>query len=382
MDASKHTIYLTKNHNLEVKDGISTNAFMFNENGPLIRAKWVNKSIELNNGCFVILDHNNTILKEVEKGLTRRNYYIDNVSFPTMPSGIHINPFDLVKDTSDIHYLFLNILYAIWDNSDPDITAMSNLIDAFASCVFFMFANQKEKMTMETLKKMVHSVRANCQTDNGVVSLNDAIFENIRDQSSMPCKYYSQFLKATKDRKEEVCEKVATVFDMLTDIDMELMASTDESLADSLRFKTAIFINAEDEEYEHTAKLLTILLNYFIEKTEKHSHVLFVLDDIDTKHAFIGLPHWMQESNQHNMSFIIINDNIAEFKATPRAEKYFRNIQKNSTASVLVHFNDEYANMQTDPLVTEEMLSDYLEANYLSTVIIPSKEISEQDELF
>ena len=379
MLASKHTIYLTKNHTLN--NAGCVNVFMFNENGARIRSQWVKKNIEQNDGCFIVLDHKKSILNEVERNLNKRNYYIESINFSNMEDSISVNPFDLVKDTSEIHFMFLNFLYAMWDNSDQDITAMSNLIDAFASCVFFMFEKQRDKMTMETLRKMVYSVRATCQTENGMVSLSDAIFAGIKDQDSMPCKYYAQFKKAAGDRSMEVAEKVAQVFDMLTESDLKMMAQTDESLKHSFNFKTAVFVNVSGEEEEHSAKLLIILLNYFIQRVEEHAPVMVVIDDLVASNTFISLPHWMKEAPEHNMSFIVINDDLSEFTANPRAEKYFRNIQKVVEASVLVHHNDiEIKYAETLPSNADEM-NELTNNECLATVVVPSKEISDQDEL-
>ena len=188
MLASKHTIYLSKNHNLDGSNG-STNVFVFNENGKKVQAKWVKKSFELNNGNFVVLDHNNTILDEVKSGLLKRNYYIESIDFDDIENGIKINPFDLVKNASEIHFMFLNLLYILWDNTDKDITIMSNLMDAFASCVYQMFSNKREKLNMATLKKLVYSVRATCQTEDGISMMSDEIFSKIKDENSMPVKY-------------------------------------------------------------------------------------------------------------------------------------------------------------------------------------------------
>ena len=382
MLANKHTIYLTKNHKLDGTEFPSTNVFMFNENGSAVQAKWVRKNIEQNAGCFVVLDHNKAILNEAERGLLKRNYYVEAVDFSKMENGISINPFDLVKDTSEIHYMFFNFLHAMWDNADPDIPAMSNLIDAFASCVFFVYADQPEKKNMETLRKIVYSVRANCQTEDGVVPMSDAIFATMKDQDSMPCKYYALFKKAAGDRFDEVAEKVAQIFDMLTDADMTMMAETDESLADSFNFKTAIFVNVKKEEEEHSAKLLLVLLNYFIQRVTQHSHVLFVLDSLDAKFGLASLPYWMGESADYNMSYIVINDNLAEFKSTPRTEKYFKNLQKAVSASVLVHHNDDAIKFNDALPTTIDEMNDFTSQEYIATVLIPSKEISEQDELF
>ena len=46
MSASKHTIYLTKTKQLDAASTEYTNAFLFNENGMGITAKWFRKNIE------------------------------------------------------------------------------------------------------------------------------------------------------------------------------------------------------------------------------------------------------------------------------------------------------------------------------------------------
>jgi molybdopterin converting factor small subunit len=382
MSANKRTIYLTKNHQLHGTEDASTNVFLFNENGPAVQAKWVRKNIELNDGCFVILDHKQAILKEAERNLLKRNYYIEKIDFSNMVDKLSINPFDLVKDTSEIHFMFLNFLHAMWDNSDPDIAAMSNLIDAFASCIFFMFSTQKEKLNMVTLRKMVYSVRATCQTDDGVVPLSDAIFAGIKDQESMPCKYYAQFKKAAGERQEEVAEKVAQVFDMFNDNDMAMMSETDEYLKDVFNFKTAIFVNVNNENEEHSGKLMMILLNYFIQRVAEHSHVLFVLDDIDAKRSFASLPYWMKESAEYDMTFLVINDDLAEFQSTPRTEKYFRNLQKVVAASVLIHHNDAALKFADDLPMDGDEMNEFTDQDCIATVLVPAEELSNQDELF
>ena len=84
----------------------------------------------------------------------------------------------------------------------------------------------------------------------------------------------------------------------------------------------------------------------------------------------------MKEASDYNMTFIVMCDDLVGFKANPRAEKYFRNLQKAVSASVLVHHNDiaiGFADeFDMDELMTQE---------YIATVIIPSKNVSDQDEL-
>ena len=378
MSASKHTIYLTKTKKLDAMSLEHTNAFLFNENGKGITAKWFRKNIELNTGSFVILDHNNVIKKEVERTLVKSRYYIESVDLGNMQGGLSINPFDLVSDSSEIHYLFLNFLHALWDNDDPDIPAMSNLIDAFANCVYAMFSNQKEKLNIPTLKKMVASVRATCKTAEGTVMLTDAIFAGIKDQESMPCKYYNQFIKAAGNRKEEIAEKVAQVFDALTENDMFMMEETDAQLYDTFNFKTAIFVNVDDESQEASAKILITLLNYFIQKATNRKHVMFIIDNLDPNRNLLNLPYWMKEAEKYEMSFIVACDNLASFSSNPRAERFFRNFKKALTASVLVHHNDDLAKGNETSL--DEL--DSLMGQYcIATVLIPSEEVSEQDEL-
>lgn len=382
MIASKHTIYLTKNYELSGENHELTNVFVFNENGSKVQAKWIQKNLEANKGSFVILDHKDAIYSTVEKSLIKKNYFIDKIDFSNIGDGIKVNPFDLVSDTSEIHFMFLNFLYSMWDNTDPDLPAMSNLVDAFASCMFFMFEHQKEKLNMVTLKKMVDSVRANCQTDDGVVPMSDAIFAGIKDQDSMPCKYYAQFKKATRERSAEVAEKVATVFDSLTETDFQMMAETDESLTESFAFKTAIFVNVNNEEQEHSAKLMITLLNYFVQKIDSHPSVLFILDELDAKYGMVSLPYWMKEAHEYNMSFIVIGNDLAGFKENPRAEKFFRNFQKAVGASVLIHHNEVAKKFENELPTTDDDIGLLMDGDYIATVLIPSDDVSDQDELF
>ena len=383
MEASKHIIYLTKNHSLPIIEKANSNIFMFNENGQTVQAKWLKKTIEQFNGCFVIMDHNNAILHETSKALMKRNYFIEEMDLSNPHDGIKINPFHLVTNTSEIHFMFLNILYAMWDNQDPDIAAMSNLIDAFASCVFFMFNNNKEKLNMYALRKMIYSVRATLNTENGPVPMSDAIFDGIKDQESMPCKYYAQFKKAAGERQGEIAEKVAQVFDKFTDADMVMMSETDSYLTDELNSKTALFLNVNKEADEHTAKIAFILLNYFVQHIQSHQHALFVVDKLnDTNNMLISLPYWMKEANEHDMSFIVISNDLSCFMSNPRAEKYFRSIQKESAAYVIVNQNTTAQKYASDLPMTDEEMMEFTNQEILAIIQIPGLNISEKDLLF
>ena len=360
MLASKHTIYLSKNHNLDGSNG-STNVFLFNENGKKVQAKWVRKSVEQNNGNFVVLDHNNTILDEVKNGLLKRHYYIEVVDFDDIENGIKINPFDLVTNTSEIHFMFLNFLYILWDNTDPDIAVMSNLMDAFASCVYQMFSNKKEKLNMATLKKMVYSVRATCQTEDGLSKMSDEIFRKIKDENSMPVKYYNQFLRAAGNRKEEIEEKLACAFDMLTASDIAMMSETDDSLEASLNFKTAVFVNVKNEKQEASAKIMITLLNAFVQQATESKQTLFILDSLSAQRCLIGLPLWLKDSVVHNMSFVVMCNDLASFKKTEEAERFFQNLRKVTDASVLMHHNDDILRFENELPNSGEELAAYTE---------------------
>jgi hypothetical protein len=382
MLASKHTIYLTRDYQIVGTAGKNLNTFLFNENGLPVQLEWIKKNIETNEGNFIVLDHKKRIQKSVEKKLISKNYCIESIDLSDTECGFKINPFDLVHDTSEIHFMFLSFLYALWDNSDPDITAMSNLIDAFASCVFFMFSDQKEKLNMRTLKKVVNSVRATCQTENGPIPMSDAIFAGIRDQESMPCKYYAQFKKAANDRWEEVANKVAKVFDMFTENDLLIMEETDRSLEELFRFKTAIFINVENDAQEASAKLLLTLFNYFVQNIEDRHCVMFVIDSLDAHNTMINLPYWMKEAESHNMSFIVMCNDLARFRENKRAERFFNNLKKSISASVLIHFNESAANRDDNLPTTNDEMDIFIDEEYVATVLIPSKNICDQDVVF
>ena len=381
MLTSKHTIYLSKNHNLDGSDGNSTNVFLFNENGKKVQAKWLRKSIEQNNGNFVVLDHNNVILDEIKGVLTKRNYYLEVVDFDNPVDGVKINPFDLVSNASEIHFMFLNFLYALWDNTDSDIAVMSNLMDAFASCVYQMFSNNKEKLNMRTLKKMIYSVRATCQTEDGISKMSDEIFRNIKDQNSMPVKYYNQFVRAAGDRKDEIAEKLASAFDILTENDLIMMDETDDSLEASLNFKTAVFVNVKRVEHETSAKIMMTLLNALVQNSVESKQTLFVLDSLDAKRCLIGLPLWLKDSIAYNMSFIVMCDDLASFKKTQEAERFFQNLRKVTDASVLMHHNDDILKFENELPNSGEELGLYMKQNCLAQVLIPRMEISVQEQV-
>ena len=381
MSQNSLNIYLTKNNNF-IPTVSNPNVFVYNENGLKNNAKWIKKNIEQNDCNYVIYDHNSCIYSVAKKYLLEQDYYIENITFKEKVN-ISINPFDCIRDISDIHFMFLSFLHILWDENDDDIAAMSNLVDAFANCVYTMFANQPEKLTMATLKKMVYSVRAVCAGENGTVSMIDAIFANIKDHESMAFKYYNQFLLASGDRKDEVAEKLAQAFDNLTDIEVEMMSKTDQSVITSFKpkFKTAFFLNASNEKEEQSSKLLLTMLNYCMQKTQTDNRVLFIIDNLQAKNKLISLPQWLQNATDYGANYIIFSDDLAKFKEDEIKTQYFRNIQQSIGASVLIHRNESVIKYQNKLPATQEEMCEYAAIQQLATVII-GETVSKDDVLF
>lgn len=376
---SELKFYLSKNHTF-VPGPDRPNVFVYNENGLKNNAKWIKKNIEQNDCNYVIYDHNSCVYSMAKNELTEKGYYIENITFKENQN-ISINPFDCVKDVSDIHFMFLSFLAILWDEGDEDMPAMSNLIDAFASCVWTMFSEQKEKLTMATLKKMVYSVRAVCKTEESSVSMVDAIFENI-DKESMPYKYYEQFLLAARERKDEIAEKLASAFDRLTDLEVEMMSKTEPSVLASLKpnFKTAFFLSASNKQEEQSSKLLLTLLNYAVQKN-MNSQVLFIIDNLPADSKLISLPQWLSVASDVGATYIIFSDDLARFKADETKALYFKSVQKSIGASVLIHKDDNVIKYQRALPTTEKEMCEYASIEQIATILI-GDEASQEDVLF
>ena len=158
------------------------------------------------------------------------------------------------------------------------------------------------------------------------------------------------------------------------------MEETDIQLHDTFNFKTAIFINVENERQEASAKILLTMLNYLIQKSTNRKHVLFVIDKLDSNRNLISLPYWMKEGEQYDVSYIVACDDLASFSNNPRAERFFRNFKKAATACVLVHQNEDLAKRNSMETSMDEL--DSLMGQYcIATVLIESEGVSEQDEL-
>lgn len=370
MSQNSLNIYLTKNHNFTPTES-NPNVFVYNENGLKNNAKWIKKNIEQNDCNYVIFDHNSTIYSATKNYLNQQGYYVENLTFNDK-FNISINPFDCIRDVSDIHFMFLSFLHILWDENDEDIAAMSNLLDAFASCVYTMFIDQPEKLTMTTLKKMVYSTRAICADNDNPVSMVDAIFNNIRDKESMPYKYYTQFIMAAGHDKEKIEEKLACAFDNLTDAEAKMMSSTDPSVITSFKpqFKTVFFLNPSNAKEEQSAKLLLTLLNYCLQKNQTENRVIFVIDNLQATNKLISLPEWLYRATDIGANYIIFSDDLAKFREDEVKTQYFRNIQKSIGASVLIHRNDLVIKYQNALPATQEEMAEYSSIEQLATVII------------
>ena len=350
-----HKFYLTKNIQPEV-DGMK-NVLFFNDNNIHSRAKWIAKNIDAHNGSLIVLDHNCHILNNVQRNLQKKNYYIETVDMRRPHETIHINPFDIVTNIAEIHFLFLNFLYAMWDNTDDDIPAMTNLIDALASLVFYMFKDTPQKRNMYAMKKMVSSLTSICNAEDGSKQrMTDAIFANFKDQDAMPCKYYTQYKRFANDREDVVANKVVELFSMFTENELEMMSKTDAFLKDSFEFKTAVFLNVNKETEEKTSRLILILLNAYIQTFESNElPILFVFDNLNAQHVYVSLPQWMLDANQQNIGYLVVCDNMTQFTQTDNLKKYFENIKNSVCASVLAHHNENISTNNNLPSTFSEM---------------------------
>ena len=116
MSQNSLNIYLTKNHNFVPTEN-NPNVFVYNENGLKNNAKWIKKNIEQNDCNYVIYDHNSCIYSTAKKYLLEQDYYVENITFKGNVN-VSINPFDCIRDISDIHFMFLSFLHILWDEND------------------------------------------------------------------------------------------------------------------------------------------------------------------------------------------------------------------------------------------------------------------------
>lgn len=379
MPITKHYICLSKNHYIESTKDMSANTFVFNTHTKDFNADWLKRNMVKNDGVFIIQDTNNRLGLQISTVLDKKNYFIINQDWKNSSEGIRINPFDVVHDTSEIHFLFTNFLFALWDNDDPDIFIMANLIDAFASAVFYLFDKNKSKRTMSTLVKMAESVNAVCTKDGTIVPMYEALFQDNPNPNWIPQKYYSQFVAASGTRKDEIAHKVLQFFRLFTPEMIQMMNKTDESISASLFFKTAFLLNANNDEEKAFSKIMLSMLIMLSESTEGHAPIAVVIDDLDAKHLLLGLPKWMVNSTKTDMDYLLFCDNLAQFKQSEPREQYFKGLQKSMNATLMVHRNKKAE--KAFKKLSEEEQAEYHNTEYVATLVIPGQN-NEEDEVF
>lgn len=376
---SKHDIILSKNHQISGNKDVSVNTFIYNTHSSRFNIDWIVRNILVNDGIFVIQDEDALLFDSVDRVLDRKNYFAVNIDCANPSDSIHINPFTFLRDTADIHLMFSNILFALWDNQDPDIKAMSYLIDAFASSVFYMFARNKEKQTLRTVANMTKAINAYCTINDRTVPMYEALFTDNPNPDWMPKKYYMQFAEIAKDRRDEVANKVYQLFRDIPEAFLEMTDTTDASLSASLHFKTAFIISATSETKAISKIVLTLLIK-LIESTDMHLPTLVVIPSIDSSRLLAGLPRWLQHSQKDGIDYIIFSNELQSFLSTELTKQYMQSIKKNMAATMLIHRNKEVEKAETT--LSDEELQIYHSSEYVATVNIPSSNISADDEVF
>ena len=110
MPTVKHYFCLSKNHSIESVKDTSANTFIFNTHTKDFNVDWLKRNIVKNDGVFIIQDTNNKLSSQILTVLDKKNYFVINQNWNNSREGIRINPFDIVHDTSEIHFLFTNFL--------------------------------------------------------------------------------------------------------------------------------------------------------------------------------------------------------------------------------------------------------------------------------
>ena len=377
---SKRDIILSKNHQITGTKETSTNVFVYNSHGPRFNVDWVVRNIVVNDGIFILHDENRTLSDAVQKVLDKKNYFTLDVDYTQPATTLKINPFDFVTDTADIHFLFTNVLFALWDNEDLDIKAMSYLIDAFASAVFYMFERNKEKRTLRTMVNMMKAINAYCTINDKTVPMYDALFTDNPNPDWMPRKYYMQFLEAAADEKDEVAQKVYQVFKRIPEGILAMTDSTDSTLSASLHFKTAFIINSNNAQERDYSKVILSFLLPLIESTEMHLPAMVVLSQLDSNNLLAGLPRWLQHSNKNNIDYIIFANELQSFVPSYLKKQYLNNVKKFINATMMVQRNKEAE--KAEATLSPEELELYHSSEYVVSLNIPEQGISVEDEGF
>ena len=377
---SKRDIVLSKNYQLTGNKENSTNVVVYNTYGPRFNIDWLVRNIVINDGIFVIQDENSVLSDAVNRVLDKKNYFTINVDCAAPAASLKINPFDFVRDTADIHLMFTNFLFALWDNEDLDIKAMSYLIDAFASAVFYMFADKKEKRTLRTMVNMMKAIKSFCTINDKTVPMYEALFTDNPNPDWMPRKYYMQFVEAADDEKDIVAQKVYDLFKKIPESFLAMTDSTDATLAASLYFKTAFVINNNTPEERGYSKIILSLLVSLIENTEMHLPTMVVLSQLDSDYLVMGLPRWMQNSTKTHMDYIIFANEFQSFIPSYLKKQYLNNVKKFVDATIMVQRNKEAE--KAEQTLSAEELQVFHSIEYVASIKIPAQGISTDDEVF
>lgn len=377
---SKRDVVLSKNYQITGTKETSTNVFIYNAHGARFNIDWLVRNLVINDGIFVIQDENNTISDATNRVLDKKNYFTTNINCASPAEGIKINPFDFVRDTAEIHLMFTNFLFALWDNEDLDIKAMSYLIDAFASAVFYMFADRKEKRTVRTMVNMMKAINSYCTINDKTVPMYEALFTDNPNPDWVPRKYYMQFVEACADDKDVIAQKVYQLFKKLPDSFLDMTDTTDTTLSASLHFKTAFIINSSNELENGLSKIILSLLISLIESTDMHLPTMVVLSRLDSEYLLMGLPRWMQNSAKNNIDYIIFANELQAFVPSYLKKQYLTNVKKFVNATMMVQRNKEAEKAETT--LTPEELQLYHSSEYVVSLNIPDQGISVEDEGF
>lgn len=377
---SKRDIILSKNHQITGTKDESTNVFVYNSHSARFNVDWLVRNILINDGIFIIQDKDSVLSESVNRVLDKKNYFTINIDCATPSASLHINPFDFMQDTADIHLMFTNFLFALWDNADPDIKAMSYLIDAFASSVFYMFAKNKEKQNLRTMVNMAKSINAYCTINDKSVPMYEALFTDNPNPDWMPRKYYMQFAEAAGENKDAVANKVYQLLQSIPADMLSMCDSTDTTLAASLYFKTAFVINSNTEDEFKYSKIILALLISLVENTEMHAPALVVLSQLDGVNLQMGLPRWMQNGVKNNIDYIVFANELQSFLSSELSKQYLTNMKKYVRATMMIQRNKEVE--KAESTLSDEELQTYHSSEYVATLNIPKQNISIDDEVF
>lgn len=347
-------LYLTKEYTLKgdtPKCNYNT-AFVFSENGYSFINDMLNKNIELNSGSFIIMDHHNQIRSGLRKILDERNYFIEDLSYGNSENNIHINPFFAVKDKDELQTMMIEIIYALCDNEDEDLSAIVALVNALAVYVYENLP--KEKRTFETFVKMIGTINMECGNDEKNTPLCDAIFGELNRFRDEAGKRYKKFIKLTGARKSEVANKVFDMFNSLSDEFIATLSASDEEFNRTLKFKTAIFINSENEEQDKLAGVYAIIMQHFLSTVEKKSDVMFIMDELPSEKIYVNLMEWLDNSRKNKVVYLVFASSLQGFAENTTTKKYFDNLKKYFYATLLTNQKDEKESVYTGRLMVKK----------------------------